>query len=89
MANSYTPTDVYTIVNEIVEQATGQKSTAVVDTTSLVSVGATLTGTQIAAENTLNAISIVLGRMFVAARPYSGKLNIINEIDRRNKEWEK
>ena len=28
MANSYTPTDVYALVNEIVEQATGQKSIA-------------------------------------------------------------
>ena len=54
MANTYTPTDVYALVNEIVSQATGQKSIAVVDTTSFVSVGAKLVGTQVAAENTLN-----------------------------------
>lgn len=83
MANSYTPTDVYTIVNEIVEQATGQKSTAVVDTTTLVAVGATLTGTQIAAENTLNAISTVLARTIFSVRPYRGTLDIMRVSQER------
>ena len=77
MANSYTPTDVYALVNEIVEQATGQKSIAVVDTTSFVSVGAQLVGTQIAAENTLNAISTVLARTIFSVRPYRGSLDIM------------
>lgn len=77
MGNSYTPTDVYALVNEIVEQATGQKDIAVVDTTSFVSVGAQLVGTQIAAENTLNAISTVLARTIFSVRPYRGSLDIM------------
>lgn len=77
MANTYTPTDVYALVNEIVSQATGQKSIAVVDTTSFVSVGAKLVSTQVAAENTLNAISTVLARTIFSQRPYRGSLDIM------------
>ena len=83
MANTYTPTDVYAIVNEIVQQATGQKSIAVVDTTGFVAVGATLTGTQIAAENTLNAISTVLARTIFSQRPYRGSLDIMRVAEER------
>ena len=77
MANSFTPTDVYAIVNEIVSQATGQKSIAVVDTTSFVSIGATLIGTQHEAEKTLNAIGNVLARTIFSSRPYEGSLDIL------------
>jgi len=83
MANSYTPTDVYAIVNEIVAQATGQKNIAVVDTTGFVAVGAMLTGTQIAAENTLNAISTVLARTIFNVRPYRGSLDIMRVSEER------
>lgn len=83
MANSYTPTDVYAIVNEVVKQATGQKSIAVVDTTGFVAVGAILTGTQIAAENTLNAISTVLARTIFSVRPYKGSLEIMRVSEER------
>lgn len=83
MANSYTPTDVYALVNEIVQQATGQKSIAVVDTTSFVSVGAQLVGTQVAAENTLNAISTVLARTIFSVRPYRGSLEIMRVSEER------
>ena len=83
MANSYTPTDVYAIVNEIVAQATGQKNITVVDTTGFVAVGAMLTGTQIAAENTLNAISTVLARTIFSVRPYRGSLDIMRVSEER------
>lgn len=83
MANSYTPTDVYALVNEIVSQATGQKSIAVVDTTSFVAVGAQLVGTQIAAENTLNAISTVLAKTIFSVRPYRGSLDIMRVSEQR------
>ena len=83
MANSYTPTDVYALVNEIVKQATGQKSIAVVDTTSFIAVGAQLVGTQIAAENTLNAISTVLARTIFSVRPYRGSLDIMRVSEQR------
>lgn len=83
MANSYTPTDVYALVNEIVAQATGSKSIAVVDTTSFVAVGAQLVGTQVAAENTLNAISTVLARTIFSVRPYRSSLDIMRVSEER------
>lgn len=83
MANSYTPTDVYAIVNEVVKQATGQQSIRVLDTTSFVAVGAILTGTQIATENTLNAISTVLARTIFSVRPYRGSLEIMRVSEER------
>lgn len=72
MANTLTPTDVYKLMNEIVEQATGNKELAVVDTTTFTSVGETLLRT--GAENTLNAISTVLAKTIFSVRPYKGKL---------------
>lgn len=71
MANSLTPQDVYALMNSIVEQATGQKTLTVTDTSSFVSVGETLLRTS--AENTLNAISTVLARTIFSVRPYKGK----------------
>ena len=80
MARTLTPVDCYALINAIVEEATGQQSTLqAVDTSSFVSVGETIlrTGT----ENTLNAISIVLGRTFMAVRPYEAKLRLINALN--------
>lgn len=80
MARSLTPTDAYALINLMVKEATGQDATIqAVDSSSFVSVGETLlrTGT----ENTLNAISTVLGRTFAAVRPYKAKLMIINALN--------
>lgn len=79
MARTLTPLDAYAIMNELVHEATGAKNLAAVDTSSFVSCGETVLATGI--ENTLNALSLVLGRTLMAVRPYSGKLNIINAID--------
>lgn len=81
MANSLTPRDVYQLMNQIVSQATGQTSHAVVDTSSFVSVGETLLRT--AAENTLNAISTVLADTIFSVRPYRGKLESLRVSQRR------
>lgn len=81
MANSLTPRDVYQLMNQIVSQATGQTTHAVVDTTSFVSVGETLLRT--AAENTLNAISTVLADTIFSVRPYRGKLESLRVSQRR------
>lgn len=75
-----TPKDCYQLINLIAAEATGQDGhVTAVDSSSFVSVGESIlrSGT----ENTLNAISMVLGRTFVAVRPYNAKLNIINTID--------
>lgn len=75
-----TPKDCYALINAIAAEATGQDGTlTAIDSSTFVSVGESIlrSGT----ENTLNALSIVLGRTFVAVRPYKAKLNIINTID--------
>lgn len=75
MANILTPVDVYQIMNEVVSQATGQKTQSVVDTSSFVSVGETAlrTGT----ENVLKAISQVVVRTIFSARPYTAKFGSV------------
>lgn len=80
MARVFTPIDCYAMINAIAKEATGQESTLQAqDTSSFVSVGESIlrTGT----ENTLNAISVVLGRTFMAVRPYKAKLALINALN--------
>lgn len=75
-----TPKDCYALINLIAAEVTGQDTSfTAVDSSTFVSVGESIlrSGT----ENTLNALSLVLGRTFVAVRPYNAKLNIINTID--------
>lgn len=73
MANTLTPTDVYSLMNSIVSQATGRTDLTAVDTTTFVSVGEITLRT--GAENTLNAISAVIGKTIFSVRPYKGKLD--------------
>lgn len=79
MARILTATDAHAIMNELVHQATGRQDIRAVDTSSFVSAGETLLSA--GTENVMNAISLIMGRTLVAARPYSGKLNIINALD--------
>lgn len=77
----FTTTDVYALMNEVVSQATGRTDLKVVDSSSFVSVGeVTLrTGT----ENTLNALSAVIGRTIFSVRPYKGKLESLRVAQQR------
>ena len=80
MARTLTPLDCYALINAIAKEATGQESTLqAIDSSSFVSVGESIlrTGT----ENTLNALSMVLGRTFMAVRPYEAKLRIFNALN--------
>ena len=80
MARTLTPLDCYALINAIAKEATGQNSTLqAVDSSSFVSVGESIlrTGT----ENTLNALSLVIGRTFMAVRPYEAKLRIFNALN--------
>ena len=80
MARDLTPQDAHLLLNQICVQATGQAPTiAVVDTSSFVSVGEEVLATGV--ENTLNAISIVIGRTFMAVRPYSSKFGMLEQVD--------
>lgn len=73
-----TPKDAYVLMEALVEQATGQASLAVTNTSDFVSSGETVLQTGL--ENTLNSLACVIGRMFVAVRPYNAKLGILNSI---------
>lgn len=81
MANLLTPVDVYALMNSVVSQATGRTDLAVVDTTTFASVGEIVlrTGT----ENTLNAISTVIGKTIFSVRPYKGKLESLRVAQQR------
>lgn len=80
MARVLTTKDAYQIINLLVREATGQDATIqAVDPSSFVSVGETVLATGV--ENTLNALSMVLGRTFMAVRPYNAKLGSLNAIN--------
>ena len=79
MARTYTPKDAYSLMNALVKQATGQQSVTATDTSSFVSAGELVMAT--GTENVLNALSILIGRTFMAVRPYGAKLQLINAIN--------
>lgn len=79
MARAYTPVDAHAIMNLLVKQATGQQAVTVTDTSSFVSAGELVMGT--GTENVLNALSIIIGRTFMAVRPYDAKLTVFNAIN--------
>ena len=79
MARTLTPLDAYALMNSLVEQATGAASLTATDTSSFVSAGELVLSTGV--ENTLNALSLVLGRTLMAVRPYGAKLSMINALN--------
>lgn len=79
MARVLTPKDAHTLMDAIMKEACGSSAFSVVDTSSFVSAGETVLATGV--ENTLNALSTVIGRTLMAVRPYKAKLNIINAIN--------
>lgn len=79
MSRSFTPTDAHAIMNLLVKQATGQQEISVTDTSSFISAGEKVLAT--GTENVLDSIGIVMGRLYVAARPYTAKLEIINALN--------
>ncbi len=76
MSRALTPQDCYGLVNAIYAQLTGRVSLAATDTSSFVSVGESILAA--GTENTLGAISLILGRTFVDTRPYNAKLDLFN-----------
>jgi hypothetical protein len=76
---AFTQKDIYALTNAIVSQLTGEDNITVFDTDSFVSAGE-LIGTY-ETENVVNAISIVMGRTFMAVRPWSAKFALINALN--------
>ena len=80
MARSLTPRDAHALINLVCKEATGQDaSIQAVDTSTFVSVGEKILATGV--ENTLNALSVVIGRTFMAVRPYTSKFGLIEQTD--------
>lgn len=75
MANSLTPVDVYAIMNTLAEQLIGKNALAAIDPSSFVTVGQAVLATGY--ENTLDALGTMIGRTFIATRPYRGEFNSI------------
>ena len=79
MANTLTPTDVYGIINAMSEEMWGSNATlTALDTTTFATVGEAMLRTGYG--NTLGALSTVIGRSIIAARPYRGKFRIIMRV---------
>lgn len=79
MARALTPQDAYALMNGLVKQATGQQAITATDLASFVSAGEAVLATGV--ENTLNALTLVLGRTMVAVRPYRAKLHLIDALN--------
>lgn len=80
MARVLTPQDCHVLMNLLVKEATGQNAQIQeVDASNFVSAGEMVLAT--GTENVLNALSLVLGRTFMAVRPYKAKLAIINALN--------
>lgn len=79
MANTLTPTDVYGIVNAMAGEMFGQNNTLTAfDTSTFSTVGEAMLRTSY--ENTVGALSTVIGRTIISARPYRGKFRIIMRV---------
>ena len=79
MARVITPQDAHQIMNALVQQATGIANVTSTDLDSFISAGELVLSTGM--ENVFNALSIVLNRTLVAARPYNAKLKLIQSMD--------
>lgn len=81
MANSTSWRDAYTLMEDLAEQCTGQTSIRVSNTKDFVSVGETVLRTGV--DNVLNAISMLVSRTIISARPYRQKLDILRTTEAR------
>lgn len=80
MARVLTPQDCHVLMNLLVKEATGQDATIqAIDSSSFVSAGETVLAT--GTENTLNALSMVIGRTLMAVRPYKARMRIIDALN--------
>ena len=83
MANTFTPTDVYAIVNAMAAEMYGaNNSLQAINTSTFVTIGEKMLRTGYT--NTLNALSNVIGKTIVSARPYRGRFRIIVKVPQ---EW--
>lgn len=79
-----TAKQIYGIVNEVAQQAMGNKAIAVVDNTDLVALGNTILGTIDTANNFINALTDRIGRTIVSFRAYHSHFP---DFERDSIEW--
>lgn len=78
MARRLNATDCYLIMENLVKQATGEETSIVTgDLSAYISAGEKVMSTGF--ENTLEALSIVLGRTIIAVRPYKARASLIRQ----------
>ena len=75
---------IYGIVNEVAQQAMGSKSIAVVDNSTLISVGKTLLDSNEVKNNFINALTDRIGRTIVSFRAYHSHFP---DFERDSIEW--
>lgn len=81
---SLTATQIYTIVNEVANQAMGSTAIAVVDNTGLVALGNTVLGSNATKNNFINALTDRIGRTIVSFRAYHSHFP---DFERDSIEW--
>lgn len=79
-----TSNQIYTIVNEVANQAMGTKTIAVVDNTGLIALGNTLLGSDATKNNFVNALTDRIGRTIVSFRAYHSHFP---DFERDSIEW--
>lgn len=75
---------IYTIVNEVAQQAMGTKAIGVVDNAGLISLGNTVLGTPDTTNNFINALTDRIGRTIVSFRAYHSHFP---DFERDSIEW--
>lgn len=79
-----TSKQIYTIVNEVAQQAMGSKNISVVDNTGLVALGNTVLGSDSTKNNFINALTDRIGRTIVSFRAYHSHFP---DFERDSIEW--
>lgn len=79
-----TAKQIYTIVNEVAQQAMGSQALAVVDNTGLIALGNTVLGSDATKNNFINALTDRIGRTIVSFRAYHSHFP---DFERDSIEW--
>lgn len=79
-----TAKQIYTIVNEVAQQAMGAKAIAVIDNTGLIALGNTVLGSNDTVNNFINALTDRIGRTIVSFRAYHSHFP---DFERDSIEW--
>lgn len=77
MANTHLPVDIYSDFNKLIDNVVGSGSAVAVNLSHMITVGQ---ATQMYGyENTLNKLSIAMGRVLIAVRPYTSRFGLIEQ----------